>query len=341
MQSTGRQHTLLQMQGRVALPQTLPAARQVRNISACRMLALLASTSPLPAPGQPVPASHKPYPCRRPCAAGVCVSTAYSTPNTATRRYAALLCVPRCIHSYKVHVWVDAAREAVRIDFRDGVDKTYFIGVRPCTLPPRMSTTVWQRGSAGPSSCNVQYAHSCLRQPPTKPATRGLPSPPLLPVGSAAAQHEEYSVTPHVHDLACKKYEHGGGPIKRPGSNNMPVGMLGKQVGAAHPTEAPAGRPTEQPPHMRQTRLSVDGVALACPCVRPSRAGSCAEEALLHVHLHTQVHGLCGRRCCPTCLPGLTWGLPRWTTRPRACTSSKPWPGRRSTPTPSTSARYG
>ena len=31
--------------------------------------------------------------------------------------------------SYKVHVWVDKARDAVRIDFRDGVDKTYFIGV--------------------------------------------------------------------------------------------------------------------------------------------------------------------------------------------------------------------
>lgn len=45
-------------------------------------------------------------------------------------------------------------------------------------------------------------------------------------------QREEYSVTPHVHDLACKKYEHGGGPIKQPGSNSMPAGMLGKQVGA-------------------------------------------------------------------------------------------------------------
>ena len=39
-------------------------------------------------------------------------------------------------------------------------------------------------------------------------------------------------MTPHVHDLACKKYEHGGGPIKQPGSNSMPAGMLGKQVGA-------------------------------------------------------------------------------------------------------------
>jgi hypothetical protein len=37
-------------------------------------------------------------------------------------------------------------------------------------------------------------------------------------------------VTPHKHDLACKKYEHGGGPIKRPGGSGMPVGMLGKQV---------------------------------------------------------------------------------------------------------------
>jgi hypothetical protein len=46
-------------------------------------------------------------------------------------------------------------------------------------------------------------------------------------------------VTPHVHDLACKKYEHGGGPIRgqqQPGSSSssssvrMPAGMLGKQV---------------------------------------------------------------------------------------------------------------
>lgn len=37
------------------------------------------------------------------------------------------------VHSYKVHVWVDAAREAVRIDFRGGVDKTYFIGVSDTT----------------------------------------------------------------------------------------------------------------------------------------------------------------------------------------------------------------
>lgn len=32
-------------------------------------------------------------------------------------------------NSYKVHVWVDKARESVRIDFRGGIDKTYFIGV--------------------------------------------------------------------------------------------------------------------------------------------------------------------------------------------------------------------
>jgi len=31
--------------------------------------------------------------------------------------------------SYNVHVWVDKAQEAVRIDFRDGIDKTYFIKV--------------------------------------------------------------------------------------------------------------------------------------------------------------------------------------------------------------------
>lgn len=35
----------------------------------------------------------------------------------------------RSVCSYKVHVWVDAAHEAVRIDFRGGIDKTYFIGV--------------------------------------------------------------------------------------------------------------------------------------------------------------------------------------------------------------------
>lgn len=43
-------------------------------------------------------------------------------------------------------------------------------------------------------------------------------------------------MTPHVHDLACKKYEHGGGPIRQqPGSSSvrMPAGMLGKQVRVA------------------------------------------------------------------------------------------------------------
>lgn len=34
-----------------------------------------------------------------------------------------------CCCSYKVHVWVDKQREAVRIDLRGGIDKTYFIGV--------------------------------------------------------------------------------------------------------------------------------------------------------------------------------------------------------------------
>jgi hypothetical protein len=30
-------------------------------------------------------------------------------------------------------VWVDAAKEAVRIDFRGGIDTTYFIGVSELT----------------------------------------------------------------------------------------------------------------------------------------------------------------------------------------------------------------
>lgn len=44
-------------------------------------------------------------------------------------------------------------------------------------------------------------------------------------------------MTPHNHDLVCREYEHGGGPIKRQAggggsgsSNGMPAGMLGKQV---------------------------------------------------------------------------------------------------------------
>lgn len=45
-------------------------------------------------------------------------------------------------------------------------------------------------------------------------------------------QHEEYSVTPHKHDLVCKKYEHGGGPIRKAAAGaGVPAGMLGKQVG--------------------------------------------------------------------------------------------------------------
>jgi hypothetical protein len=45
-----------------------------------------------------------------------------------------------CVCSYKVHVWVDKAREAVRIDMRDGVDKTYFIGVSPAAC---CTHTMW------------------------------------------------------------------------------------------------------------------------------------------------------------------------------------------------------
>lgn len=46
-----------------------------------------------------------------------------------------------------------------------------------------------------------------------------------------ALQNEEYSVTPHKHDLVCKKYEHGGGPIREAAAGaGVPAGMLGKQV---------------------------------------------------------------------------------------------------------------
>lgn len=34
-----------------------------------------------------------------------------------------------------MHVWVDKAAESVRIDFRNGIDKTYFIRVSRQPLP--------------------------------------------------------------------------------------------------------------------------------------------------------------------------------------------------------------
>jgi hypothetical protein len=53
----------------------------------------------------------------------------------------------------------------------------------------------------------------------------------LLPMLAVVLQHEEYSVTPHKHDVVCKKYEHGGGPIRTAAAAaGVPVGMLGKQV---------------------------------------------------------------------------------------------------------------
>lgn len=51
------------------------------------------------------------------------LSSFTSSSPTVTRPYVLLAC------SYKVQVWVDKSKQAVRIDYRGGVDKTYFIGV--------------------------------------------------------------------------------------------------------------------------------------------------------------------------------------------------------------------
>jgi hypothetical protein len=72
----------------------------------------------------------------------------------------AVLCIIAC-RSYKVHVWVDAAKEAVRIDMRAGVDKTYFIGVSSTSTSTSTNTAFKAVHSLKPTA-QRSYCHISL-----------------------------------------------------------------------------------------------------------------------------------------------------------------------------------